>query len=407
MSSLSDKLKALGVKVGAQDLKPPRPKHPFPLEKVLGGRVQETACGETVVIDKTLPIDTPHGCRTLRIDEPLDAIAAWASDPRLTEHGPYTFAFLDIETTGLGFGAGTYAFMVGVARYEGASLHLAQFFMHDPAQEPAMLTALIDFLQPCKGLVTFNGKGFDAPLLEARYRLNQMPSPLPRLPHLDLLPLARRLWRDRLASRALGSLEEHILGLPRTTEDIPGWMIPQIYIDYVRDGDARPLKGVFYHNEIDVLSMAALLGLIAGQLNDPLRPDIHPLDVMAMGKMHEALGETEQAICLYRQGIDGGLPAEAHWRTVERLALIYKRQETWAEAVALWEQAAQAGHIYAYIELAKHYEHRERAYDRAIHWTEAALARVQTPEFPRWERQRMLPELEHRLERLRKKTGST
>lgn len=405
MSSLSDKLKSLGVKVGAQDLKPPQPKHPFSVEKVLGGRTQETSCGEAFAIEKTLPIDTPHGCRTLRIDEPLDRIAAWAGDLRLVGHGPYAFSFLDIETTGLGVGAGTYAFMVGVARYESESLHLAQFFMRDPAEESAMLTALIDFLQPCKGLVSFNGKGFDVPLLEARYRLNQIPSPLPRLAHLDLLPLARRLWRDRLTSRALSSLEEHILSLPRTTENVPGWMIPQIYIDYVRDGDARPLKGVFYHNEIDVLSMAALLGLIAGQLNDPLRPDIHPLDMMAMGKMHEALGETEQAICLYRQGIDCGLPSEAHWNTVQRLASIYKRQEAWKEAIALWEQAAEAGHIYAYIELAKHYEHRERAYDQAIYWTEAALARVYAPEFPRWERQSILPELEHRLARLRHKAN--
>jgi uncharacterized protein YprB with RNaseH-like and TPR domain len=406
MPSLSDKLKSLGVKVGARDLKPPRSANPNAIENVVDGRVEETPYGNAFLVDKPFPVDTVHGCRTLRIDAPLDVIAAWADEPRLTQHAPQAFAFLDTETTGLGFGTGTYAFMVGVARYEDESFHLAQFFMRDPAEEPAMLSALQAFLKPCRGLVTFNGKSFDAPLLNARYRINGSDSPLDDLVHLDLLPLARRLWRDRLASRALGSLEENILQLPRTAEDVPGWMIPEMYFEYLQSGDARPLKGIFYHNEVDVLSMAALLEHMACQLADPLHADVHALDVMAMGKLFEALGDSEQAIRLYRGGIERQLPEDAHWDTVRRLALIYKRGEEWAQAIALWEQAAGAGHVDAHVELAKYYEHKRKVYAQAIHWTQAAIRCVNGPGFSRWERRTLLPELEHRLARLHRKADN-
>jgi tetratricopeptide (TPR) repeat protein len=278
--------------------------------------------------------------------------------------------------------------------------------MRDPAEEAAMLAALRAFLAPCRGLVTFNGKAFDAPLLNARYRLNGADSPLTGLVHLDLLPLARRLWRDRLVSRALGSLEENILCLPRTAEDVPGWLIPEMYFDYIRGGDARPLKGIFYHNEVDVLSMAALLGYVTDQLADPLQIGVHALDVMSMAKLFAALGDTEQAIALYRESMARGLPEDAHWDTAKRLALIYKRGGAWPEAIELWEGTARAGHVEAHVELAKYYEHKCKAYAEAIHWTQAAIACVKTPGFDRWKRATTLDELTHRLGRLKRKASA-
>ena len=131
--------------------------------------------------------------------------------------------------------------------------------MRDPAEEAGMLEALAEFLAPTQALVTFNGKAFDAPLLITRYTLHNIPFPFKDYAHLDLLPLARRLWRDRLPSRALKYLEENVLSAPRTLEEVPGYEIPYLYFDYLRSRDARPLKGVFYHNAMDVVAMAALL----------------------------------------------------------------------------------------------------------------------------------------------------
>lgn len=407
MNSLSEKLKSLGVKIGARDLPPPRPRQSYPIEQVVSGRFQETPRGEAFLVETQYLLEHRQGCAPLRITAPLRVIAEWAREPRLAELEPGAFAFLDTETTGLAGGTGTYAFMVGVGRYDGQAFHLAQFFMRDPAEEPALLAALAEFLQPCQALVTFNGKAFDMPLLNARYIFNSEQPLLASVAHLDLLPLARRLWRDRLPSRALGYLEEHILGITRTQEDVPSWMIPSLYFDYLRSGDARPLQSVFYHNTMDVLSLAALSSHIAGLLDDPLSEAIvHGLDLVAMGRLFEDLGQAEMAVQLYERGLAHELPGELYWETVQRLSFVQKRRGNLSAATALWREAADSGQIYAHIELAKFYEHKQRDYDKAAQWTHAALALVNTPDFLQHACSQWLTDLEHRLARLHKKLAS-
>jgi uncharacterized protein YprB with RNaseH-like and TPR domain len=356
------------------------------------------------VVEEHHPLDRPHGCASLALSNPLDLIAEWAGEPRLAHVRPESYAYLDAETTGLARGSGTYAFLVGIARYDQDALHLAQFFMTEPAAEPALLAAVQDFVAPCKALVTFNGKTFDVPLLRTRAIANGQANPVDGLAHLDLLPLARRLWRTRLPSRALSCLETEILDLPRTEDDVPGWMIPSLYFDYLRQGDARPLTRVFYHNTVDILSMAALLSHIAERLTDPIAdPEIDALDLLDMGRLFEDLGHIERAAQLYRQALTQGLPAEARRQAVRRWSFLEKRRENLSVAAKLWQDAAQAGLIYAHVELAKMYEHRERDYVQAIYWTEAALRRIGTPGHPRYERLRWADELTHRLDRLKRK----
>jgi hypothetical protein len=403
MNSLSDKLQRLGVRVGARE-PPPRPRPAYPIEHIVPGRLQQTGSGNAFVVETRYPLDQPHGCASLSTLAPLHVLAEWANEPTLAQDGKAPLVFLDTETTGLGLGTGTYAFLVGVGRCQGDAFHLAQFFLPDPSQELALLTALVDWLRGCQALVTFNGKGFDVPLLNTRYITNGRHSPLPSLAHLDLLPLARRLWRDRLPSRALGSLEQYILGVTRNEEDVPGWMIPQLYFDYVRSGDARPLKSVFYHNAQDVLSLAALLSHIAGMLQDPLEDrSIHTLDLVGMGRLFESLGRTQMAVDLYGRALNGSLPAELHQRTLQRLSFIQKRRGTWDAAIALWREAAQGGAVYACVELAKYYEHRQHDYQEAARWTTAAITRVNAPGYPLPARQRWLADLDHRLARLRRR----
>ncbi len=405
-ASLSDKLKSLGVKIGARDLAPPRPRNPYPIERVVPGRFQETRHGEVYLVEKRYPLDHRQGCATLRITAPLHVIAEWAREPRLGNAELDTFAFLDTETTGLAGGTGTYAFLVGVGRYDGQEFHLAQFFMRDPIEEPALLAALSEFLQPCQALVTFNGKAFDVPLLNARYITNGEQPPLTSAAHLDLLPLARRLWRPRLPSRALGYLEEHILGLARTQEDVPGWVIPSLYFGYLRSGDARSMKSVFYHNAMDVLSLAALLSHVAGLLDDPLSGAVvHGLDLVAMGRMFENLGRLEKAARLYERGLGYDLPEDIYWNTVRRLSFVQKRRGNLSAAVALWREAARGGQIYPHVEVAKFYEHKQRDYSEAAQWTHAALALINAPDFQRHACSRWLADLEHRLARLHRKLG--
>ncbi len=319
---------------------------------------------------------------------------------------PQSFAYLDTETTGLSGGTGTYAFLIGVGRFDGDEFRLAQFFMRDPAEEPAQLAALEEFIAPCQALVTFNGKSFDVPLLTTRYIHHGWRPPFQDTAHVDLLHLARRLWRDRLPSRTLGNLEVQILGAERSDEDVPGWMIPSLYFDYLRSGDARPLKNVFYHNQIDVVSMAALFNHMAGMLADPLSGVVeHGVDLIALAKLNEDLGEIEAATRLYLHGLEHDLPRAILVDAFKRLALIYKRREQFGPAIELWEQAARYEDLDAHVELAKYYEHQAGDYDAAIRWTEAALQVIATPGYSIFERRRWAPELEHRLERLQRKAS--
>jgi uncharacterized protein YprB with RNaseH-like and TPR domain len=405
MASLSDKLQSLGVKLGARDLPPTRPRRKqYAVEQVIPGRFQRTPQGELFVVERHYPADHRHGRAELRLAGSLQMIAEWAGERRLAEAPPAAFAFLDTETTGLSGGTGTYAFLIGVGRLEDDQFHLAQFFMRDPLEEPLQLAALADFLRPCEVLVTFNGKAFDVPLLNTRYVTNGLASPLAAPAQLDLLPLARRLWRDRLPSRALGQLEVHILQAARTHEDVPGWLIPTVYFDYLRSGDARPLGGVFYHNAMDVLAMAGLLHHIGHQLTHPLDGRVeHGLDLVAMAKLFEALSRFEQAVQLYLAGLEGDLPEESYWDALQRLSFLHKRQGNWPAAIELWQQAAAGKQLYAHVELAKFYEHQARELRQAAHWTETALTITDHPSCPRPVRRQWRPALAHRLARLQRK----
>lgn len=404
--TLADKLKSLGVKVGPKDLQSSlqEPKVDVPIQSVVEGRFISTRRGEVFVSEQTYPPAYRHGLTPLRTSVPLLTIGQWARDAQLADLPIETLAFLDTETSGLSGGTGTYAFLVGVGRFIGESFHLAQFFMRDPSEEPALLEGLMDFLAPCSGLVTFNGKAFDAPLLVTRYLLHSIPIPFKEFSHLDLLPLARRLWRDRLPSRALKYLEENILIAPRSIEEVPGYEIPYLYFDYLRTGNAGPLKGVFYHNAMDVVALAALMNHMATVLHEPLSGKVeNGLDFIAMAKLFEDLNRGEDAARLYERGLEIGLSETDFGSAVQRLSALQRRRGDIESAVKLWKKAAAKGYVYAHVELAKYYEHHLRDYSEALKWTEQAEQLVNLQDIPRFEYRHWMEELEHRRIRLEEK----
>jgi len=398
----------MGVKIGTRELQPQtsKPKKKAAIQSVVDGHFVSTRQGDTFVAEQTYPSDYRHGLTPLRISAPLLTIAQWARDPRLAVLPIESFAFLDVETTGLAGGTGTYAFLVGVGRFEGDTFHLAQYFMRDPAEESAMLEGLMEFLAPNSALVTFNGKAFDAPLLVTRYLLHNIPVPFKDFAHLDLLPLARRLWRDRLPSRALKYLEENVLAAPRTVDEVPGYEIPYLYFDYLRTGDATPLKGVFYHNAMDIVALAALMNHIASILHAPFDGQVqHGLDFIALGKLFEDLDRREEAARLYERGLEASVGETNFGAAVQRLSALQRRRGDLESAVALWQKAAAEGHVYAHIELAKYYEHQQRNYVEAMKWTKEAEELINSLDIPRYEYRHWMEELEHRKKRLLEKTG--
>ncbi len=402
--SLQDKLNSL-LKKGS-DLPQPvvQPRHE--IDAVVAGTFLPTPLGDVFVAEQTYASDYLHGTTPIVTVQSLGLIAQWANDPRMTNLPLSAFAFLDTETSGLAGGTGTYAFLVGAARFIDGQFVLRQFFMRDPAEEPALLEGLASFLAPAQSLITFNGKAFDAPLLTTRYTLHRIPVPYKDYSHLDLLPLARRLWRDRLESRALKYLEEHVLGMKRTSEEVPGYEIPWLYFDYLRTRDARPLAGVFYHNAMDVVAMAALLTHMNEVMTNPYQGNVeHGLDFIALGRLFEDMGHWEEAARLFERGLEFDISETDFGVAVRRLAILQKRRGDLEEAVRLWEKAASAGHIYAHIEMAKYYEHKRRDVKSALQWTRSALAHVEQSDLPAYERKHWQDEIAHRLARLERKDG--
>jgi len=407
MPTLSDRLKSLGVKIGTKELPPPQPNKSYPVEEIVAGRFLDTSNGVTYLIEEDFPNSYIHGQVGLRIVTKPITIAEWAGDLKIAERNPETLLFLDTETSGLAGGTGTFAFLVGAGRYTQDGFHLAQFFMRDPLEEPALLLALEEFLAPCQTIVSFNGKAFDVPLLNTRYTMQGWKSPFKNLAHVDLLHLGRRLWRDRLPSRTLANLEVQILHASRTDDEIPGWMIPQLYFDYLREGDARPLKRVFYHNSMDVVSLAALLNHTSSLLEYPLdRYSGEYTDLAAVARLLEDLGHTKKASWLYEACIQADLPQEVYDDTLYRLSLLHKHNSNYAAAIPLWEQAASQNQLYAYEELAKYYEHHTQNLELALKLTLLALDYIDSCGFLDPDKIRLENEFQHRLLRLQRKIAA-
>lgn len=341
------------------------------------------------------------------MDLPLgvDMLAAWSHATRLTGFDKTKIAFLDTETSGLSSGTGTYAFLVGLGFFDSSGFHVIQYFMRDPAEEPALLSALLRKMAAFNVLVTFNGKSFDVPLLNTRLTLSGFPLPFSEYDHIDLLHLARRLWRNRLASRALGDLEREILGFTREQDEVPGYLIPQVYFDYLTSGDARPLAGVFYHNVIDIVSLAALFHHLAEILDHPNSDHLHSLDVVAIARLYEENRKIEEAADLYEKGLAAGLPQDVFFNTIERFALLRKKQGLFDLAVSLWEKSARLGNLKACRELSKICEHNLKRPEEALTWAHRGQEYLAMHRMPRYQMQVWIDEFQKRVDRLEKKVS--
>ena len=365
------------------DLRPAR----WFADEVLNGEVVATALGEHFETEKLWERHRRHGNVDISslCDLPCDLLAS-LSDGAIPSAHPLKWAFLDTETTGLAGGTGTYAFLVGVGSIDEEGFRLRQFFMRDYGEEASLLARLSEYLARFDVLVTYNGKTYDQPLLETRYRMARARHPFARLEHLDLLFGARRLWKLRLESCRLVDLEHQILGVERHG-DLPGEMIPYYYFEYLRNQQAFRLAPVFHHNAIDILSLACLTAIVPMAFRAPEdAPLRHGTDFIGLARWLRAAGREEEALRLFRRAVDLGLPDSLLFRTLMDMALAEKRAGRQTAALAVLADLAQCRNPYrlrALQELAKYYEHRERNYAMALEMTITALTLADTPELRR------------------------
>ncbi|MEO8468276.1 MAG: ribonuclease H-like domain-containing protein [Chloroflexota bacterium] len=205
---------------------------------------------------------------------------------------------LDTETTGLATASGTLAFLVGLGWWEGARFRQVQLLLPDHVDEPALLEELRRLIPRNGWLVTYNGKGFDWPLLVARYRMARDQPPA-HAGHLDLLPIVRRLFRHRMTDSKLQTAETELLGM-RRHGDVPGWEIPARYLQFLRDGEPARLIEIVRHNDEDVRSLARLLALVETRFGDPdARRQADPGDLAGLARSFGAERRFAEALdCL-------------------------------------------------------------------------------------------------------------
>ena len=339
-------------------------------------RCVETALGDVYVSEKRWPLEHCHGHRTLCEALEIDSPAVARLAPGLRSEDIARTVFVDVETTGLAGGTGTLAFLVGLGAFDGDDFLVRQLFLAGPSGEEAMLAATIEALSAARALVSFNGRCFDLPLLETRFTLNRLRPPSPALPHLDLLYPARRLYRRRLESCRLAHLETALLGLERE-DDVPGWLIPSLYFEYLRFGRTAPLEAVFRHNALDILSMVTLLAHLAHVIGGKGARDA--ADCLALARWDEAEGRASEAAILYEAALERDGDEHLRMHAVRALTRLYRREARWADMAAILESVtngrATAEHrLEALVALAKLEEHRQRRFAEAESLTRQALA---------------------------------
>ncbi len=381
--------------------------------ETLGGEWRELRGEQFLVIDRKYPPGHRHG-RVAVADTLPPEDRCWSRFPVLNGAGAAVaregrMLFVDLETTGLAGGAGTYAFLVGCAWYQDGGLRVRQFFLSNFASERVLLEAVGEVAALCGSVGTYNGKSFDLPLIETRFQLHRMETPFAGLPHVDMLHPARRLWRqdpdDNEGSCRLGALEEVLCGHVREG-DVPGFEIPSRYFHFVRTGDARGLAAVMEHNRLDLLSLAMLTARASQLLEDGPPAARTSREALGMGRLYERSGmnvEAREAFLRAAQHSDADTITRAEaWRSY---AVLSRRERRYAEAAEGWRRILELRRCPPAIlreateALAVHHEHRARDLEAARAFALQSLSVAAT-------RSRQ-EATQHRLSRLDRKIGDS
>jgi uncharacterized protein len=446
LSALSDRIRGIVAPTGASQrsgaARPDVAQGVSPatdIAAVLGGAWWPIGNGRCFVVERRWEPSALHGRE--RIGALADRLnRASGEAPLFTGGSPARppFVFFDLETTGLSGGAGTLAFLVGCGWFEDAGAFVTrQFLLARHADERMLLEAVAGELARAGALVSFNGKSFDAPLLEGRYLFHRLAWRGREMPHVDVLHPARRFWKpvpsralrsdsryaiDPLVARAfmpmfdsgcsLQALERQLVGA-RRKGDVPGFEIPGRYFQFVRSGDAAPLEAVLEHNRLDLLTLAAL----TARLLDMARggPDSigDAREALALGHVYLRGGLEERARASFQRALDRcrsprGAYDPIRMDVLRALALACRRAGRYDEAAALWRELAEMrGCPPAFVReateaLAIHHEHRVRDLPLARQFALGSLAAAGDGPRPS-----IAEAVRHRLARIERKMGES
>lgn len=363
----------------------------------VGGELCSHPAGSYVLIKTLYPIDYIHGTvsfSSARIDKiPLPAFYVKNLKGSVAEAD---LLFIDTETTGLG-GSGAVPFLVGCASMTAKGFEVRQYLMPDYHDEAGMLEDIMVEFSDSKSLISYNGASFDLPLLLDRVIINRTAREIPYEHHLDLLHGVRRIFKRRLKDCRLSNIEEKLFNLKRV-DDLPGYLVPSVYFEWLNEDNLDLMEDILEHNRIDIVSLYFLVSLLSrvyqseGETLDSIE-DLHGL-----ARFFNRQKQIETVDNIYdKMEILSRDPLSPDMILFH--AANFKRTNRIEKAVELWISIAEGDDKISYranIELAKYYEHHKKDVKSALNYAQKAV--VHCPYGPSEQKQ-----VAHRLDRLKKK----
>jgi uncharacterized protein YprB with RNaseH-like and TPR domain len=289
------------------------------------------------------------------------------------DYDPERFLFFDTETTGLSGGAGMMVFLCGFGFFHHNKFRVVQYFLPDYPDEPFFLKLAMKHIRPDTILVTYNGKAFDWPMITQRLTLNRMDIPT-LADHLDALHPARSLFRRLGDDCSLISLETLLLSFDRG-EDIPGYLIPSKYFDYLYDRQPGMIPEIIRHNRLDVISLALVARLIPEYLSRPEK--INSPRLLEGIINHHFKNRRFELMIDYVSKVTPGYLDESstvalfqYSLGLKSLGLIDQASRIWREASENKSEPKVHQHL---LELAKYQEHKEKDPEAARETVELLL----------------------------------
>jgi uncharacterized protein len=346
----------------------------------IGGEIVASDMGKFLLLSTSYPPGFSHGTSLLKRVVERDHVSLAHFDHNIVaQTRPLAdFVFVDAETTGLSAASGTVAFLVGIGLVENGNFTVHQFFLPDYPDEAAMLDAIAELVEEKQIVVSFNGKSFDLPLLETRYTMQKLDTPFRGLHHIDLLHSCRRFWKGRFEDTTLQTLERELLGVFRYN-DTPGYLIPQLYFDYLRHGQSDPLAGVLLHNRLDIVTLLFLIDAVHNYLDRAEQENFYsPLDALRISRFYQRQGDSERACAAADRQLAGADDLSLCLHTFR----LQKQLGRFADALATLAKLQSAPgeiRLTALVESAKILEHKQRAYERANTLVLQALEYLDSP----------------------------
>jgi len=319
-----------------------------------------------VLRESRCPLNGKHG------SQPLGDVFSLACPDMFAVDGfaQDRLVFLDTETTGLSGGSGTVVFLLALGFIEPAHFRVKQYFMNGFRGEKTMLSLAVEDIINVDTVVSYNGKAFDLPLLATRYRLQRLACSFSQLQHIDLLYFTRKAFRKRWPDCRLQTAEQQLLAFYRQ-DDLPGWLIPEVWQALVQQGVVAQIPALTKHNELDLVSLLALIPALSAVFN-PTSTEFMRANLLGVARHWYRLGKLHKAIDTLA----------AHEALLDitsslELATLYRRQNEWNAAVAIWQRLVVKNNTDAMMCLAKYYEHVIKDLPMALDLTQQLICQDQ------------------------------